>query len=1165
MLLDQPSATAAATTPPSGSPVPEPRPGPLSITDVLTQLGVSGGVTLGGAGPDEAGEAAAASAAIRSLRGRYTVGGVVAQGGMGAILSARDLNVRRQVAMKVMLDQGGAVGDQVLRFIEEAQVTGQLEHPGVVPVHELGVDADGKVYYTMKMVRGTTLREIVARLADGDPDALARYPLSRLLTLFQRVADAVAFAHSRGVIHRDLKPENVMVGNFGEVYVMDWGLAKLVGRDEGRGARGEGAEAEGGGWKVEGRQTTDHGPRTPAPGPRTLCPNAVESVRQDGIADAELTLDGTVMGTPAFMAPEQALGRIAELDARTDVYALGAILYNLLALRPPVEGATVQELLAKVTAGEITPPEALRGQGSGLRAQGKKASRPSTLGPPPSVFPHCPGGEVPAALAAVAMKALSLRPADRYPSVKELQAEIERYQAGFATAAEHAGLWRQLVLLVQRHRREFSLAAAALLLVVVLVAGFVIRLGVEKARAVAGEQRADANAKQAVVARDEALVARTEAETRRDQAEYASYQALIGLAQGHLDKGDDVKARAALTSCPRRFRHWEWGFLGCQCRRIEESTEPARSLLQVAMSLDGKRVAWQGYEGIVVEAVGSGERKVIGPTADGVRSLQFTPDGESIVVLTTGFNVTEGVLELYRIDTGERLWQTKLPAGANARVVVSPTEPYAVAGGGPYKALQSSLVDLRTGAVVRTLGQPGEYTRAAVWAPDGKGVWRLDANGLCLHDMQTGTVVKRIAVAAQWLAVSPDGQRLATAGGTTVRLWDATSGAQVALFWHSGEVNALLFAAGGRILLGGGADGVLCAWDAASGQPMGTMRGRAVTSLAGVPGSEVIYVGHSTNRLRRTSLPEITGRGLTERLNRLGVTPGAGGLAFSRAGDHLLYAPNNAFVLITPDATSAARFVRQTVLFPWSLAWDGDDTSPVATAYNTGDVRVWDLGAGKVVHEFRGDRHAHAGAVVCWIEPGKLLAAGGQVAGEVNLYDVQSGQLLRRLDTGTQPVLALALSPDRRTLYVGGDGGLTTFDVATWLPVAPLLSPRASSVYGIAFSPNGEWLAVSGWLGDGWCTSLWRPGQPEAHACVEGVQGPRLAFTADGKRLAVASGKGAITLIDTERGAALLTLNDHGSGDVYGLAFSPDSRRLASSAASLTQPLLSREADPWEE
>jgi hypothetical protein len=162
---------------------------------------------------------------------KYDIGQVVAQGGMGAILNAQETTIERPVAMKVMLD--GSNPDDLTRFVAEAKITGQLEHPSIVPVYELSVDENGQPFYTMKMVRGITLRKVLELLAEGVPETVRKYPLPVLLTIFQKVCDAIAFAHSKGVLHRDLKPENIMLDDFGVVLVMDWGLAKRM-KDKGR-------------------------------------------------------------------------------------------------------------------------------------------------------------------------------------------------------------------------------------------------------------------------------------------------------------------------------------------------------------------------------------------------------------------------------------------------------------------------------------------------------------------------------------------------------------------------------------------------------------------------------------------------------------------------------------------------------------------------------------------------------------------------------------------------------------------------------------------------------------------------------------------------------------------------------------------------------------------
>jgi len=414
--------------------------------------------------PEEPGETLAPdTAAIRRLlppeflrEAKYEIGGVVARGGMGAILDAREATTERTVAMKVMLDSNSP--DDLARFVAEAKVTAQLEHPNIVPVHELSVDENEQVFYTMKFVHGITLRAVVEGLAAGAPEMLKSYPLATLLTVFQKACDAVAFAHSKGVIHRDLKPENIMLGDFGEVLVMDWGLAKVLGE----------------------QQTANVEP--PNPNGRPLRALTISS-RSPG--DLGSTMAGSILGTPQYMAPEQARGEIEALDVRSDIYALGAILFNLLHLRPPVSGSDPMEIVRKVERGEIEWPGA---QGSSL--WGPRASTPQMLADkiftrPGSGVPalHLPGGRIPDSLLAVCRKALAFDPAQRYAQVAELQADLTAYQSGFATRAEKAGAWKLLTLLVKRHRAVATATVVALALLLATSVAFTVKVLGERNRA----------------------------------------------------------------------------------------------------------------------------------------------------------------------------------------------------------------------------------------------------------------------------------------------------------------------------------------------------------------------------------------------------------------------------------------------------------------------------------------------------------------------------------------------------------------------------------------------------------------------------------------------------------------------------------------------------------
>ena len=358
--------------------------------------------------------------------GRYLIENEIARGGMGAVLRAVDCDIRREVAVKYLLDQTNVA--KKARFVEEAQITGQLEHPNIVPIHELGVDGRQRLFFSMKMVKGRSLAQVLDELRQR-PAAERDYSLPKLLTVLVGVCNALAYAHSRGVVHRDLKPANIMLGDFGEVYVMDWGLAKVVGR--------EAADATVASMSLP-------------PGAQVLTNRELEP---------DLTQEGSILGTPVYMPPEQAAGKLADVDQRSDVYALGAILYELLALQPPIsrEGGHMA-ILMRVMSGEIVPPEERAPQ----RAR---------------------AGKVPKELAAVALKALARERSQRYPTVESFRHDIERYVEGRSVSAK-ADTTREMVWKLVKRNKVAS--AFTLLLAVTIVwsswANFQARRQIEKAR-----------------------------------------------------------------------------------------------------------------------------------------------------------------------------------------------------------------------------------------------------------------------------------------------------------------------------------------------------------------------------------------------------------------------------------------------------------------------------------------------------------------------------------------------------------------------------------------------------------------------------------------------------------------------------------------------------------
>ncbi|PCJ58595.1 MAG: hypothetical protein COA79_12605 [Planctomycetota bacterium] len=333
-----------------------------------------------------------------SYSARYYVGDEIARGGMGAILKTRDLNIRRNIVTKVLLNKRSS--SSVVRFLEEGQITGQLQHPNIPPIYDLGINEEDKIFFTMKLIKGDTLHRILYGLKEKDPEYVQKYPVTALIDIIIKVCDALSYSHSKRVIHRDIKPDNIMVGEFGEVLLMDWGLAKILGRKE-----------------EEIEDLVD----------------PVSSVRS--ISETLQTIQGTAAGTPSFMAPEQAQGKIDHLDQTTDVYGIGAVLYCCLAFHPPVEGENVQIKLLKTAQGKTTPL----------------------------------AENIPSELRAIVQKAIALKQENRFQSISEFAKDLFNYQKGFSVSAKTDSLLELFSKLIKRNK---ALSSGILIAVMALITGF---------------------------------------------------------------------------------------------------------------------------------------------------------------------------------------------------------------------------------------------------------------------------------------------------------------------------------------------------------------------------------------------------------------------------------------------------------------------------------------------------------------------------------------------------------------------------------------------------------------------------------------------------------------------------------------------------------------------
>lgn len=439
---------------------------------------------------------------------RYTVGPLIAEGGLGRVSQARDHELGRTVAFKQVKDRFATDPDSLRRFLFEAEVTGQLEHPGIVPVHSLGCDARRRPFYAMRMIGGESLQAAIRNWhgesgggpakggpASSTPDSLG---FRKLLRHMVAVCHAIDYAHSRQVIHRDLKPANIMIGEFGETFVVDWGLARRMDRtvDELAGASEAGEES------------------------------------------AEHTSTGQVLGTPAWMAPEQAAGDQAAIGPRSDIYALGAMLYFLLTGQRPFSATDTESLLSQIRGGQFEPPRAIR-------------------------------SHVPAALNAICLKAMALRPGDRYGSAHELADDLERWLADEPVSAWREPLSTRTRRWIKRHR-VLAGAVVATLLTALAGLGLILMLQRESNRRL---QRANADER----------AARNLAERQFDLARSAVSQFHNEVTTDFLlGQAEFAGLRASLLAAPREFYRQ---LLSRQESVVEPTPDQLDDVLQSRISL----------------------------------------------------------------------------------------------------------------------------------------------------------------------------------------------------------------------------------------------------------------------------------------------------------------------------------------------------------------------------------------------------------------------------------------------------------------------------------------------------------------------------------------------------------------------------------------------------
>jgi len=1034
-------------------------------------------IVTGGELPTVAPRAGAGGSGDRLAPGdeteRYRVEDEFARGGFGEILTVFDKSLRRTVALKQLSSKTIEASEFRRRFLNEARITAYLEHPGVVPVYQLHEPPGREPYYTMKLVRGDTLADAIEQFhATEHSPSDQQVHRARLLGAYLTVARTMAFAHSRGVIHRDLKPANIVLGEFGETVVLDWGLAKRTG---------------GGADELS---ATPAGP-SPEPFEMTL----------------DVTQAGDVIGTPVYMSPEQASGATDTMDQRCDVYAMGAILYELLTGKRPYRGSSSREVIEKVIGAELAAPR--------------------------SVSPA-----IPRPLEAICLKAMASDPDDRYPSCAELADDVERFGANQPIGAYRESIGERSSRWMRRHRTLGLAAIAGLIVVAAVAVVAAVMINRQRTRAVAAEARAVASESKAVA---------SEAGTRKalEAARRSLYATRIANAQHEWAAGYLSKADALLDSCDEDLRRWEWRYLKRLCNsHVMEIRPPGLMVLAAAFSPDGDKIATGGNGGLHLWDAASG--KLIWkapPTGDDVRKVRFSLDGSRIYALGSK------KISAFDAKSGRQFWSLDEAHGMVFGWAVTPDDRYVMLFNREQKLV---TIDGESGQVVNRSVKLGTIVSSIAYsAGDKRMAMGFNMYGdVNIHQLGSSVKPRKVQSGQRDvydLAFSADGSLLACAAGNpntsagTVRIWDTRTGkVNCESVGKIDVVTKVAFSPTGKQVVTVGYNRKLTIWSMRSGK----------------------LVPARTFRIRGGRVNDLS----LDNTNKRAMTVSDDGAArvwdLTRDQEHLQYGvkwrdmrgaafgrDSTWFV----DATGVARSTR-------SLEYLGDlvrggatsaagvaasrDGTKFAIGASNGMIGVWRIGEFPVKVDL--DRQTGRATSLAFSPDGEKLLSGSDSGPEVRLWDIEAGKTIRTFGAENGTTRIVSFSPDgKRVLAVrkitSGPGKLPRYKLRDWRTdgsSAGDWSLERHEIYSFAFSPDARLLATGDRI-DGRVV-IWDAATREKITQVTGhVSGASaIAFMPGGKRMITAGVDRSVKLWNAETWTEVLTLDAGAEMDT--LAISPD-------------------------